>query len=211
MFTELAEAAAAEADFSRVLDDPALLLDERRLERIALYSVGWLDDPNGWSSAVDEFRHRSTEILSSVRLEQGSDVALLAAHANMTISVSNALPYPVTVRVRVNPQTPILRVLESPVITVEPESTATAIVPVEAAANGTVTVRTVLESPDGLRIDAGHGSVAVHAEWEGIGTFVVTLALALVFVAGLVRLILRRRRSWQTDSAPDDAPSESND
>ena len=200
VFTRLAEAAAAEAAFSSVLDDPAPLLDPRRLERIALYALAWHDDETGWSEAVDAFRERSNQIVTSVQLEQGSDMALLAAHANVKIAVSNALPYPVNVRVMVDPQGPILRVLESQLITVEPESTATAVIPVEAVANGQVTVLTSIASPTGVPLDSGHASVAVHAEWEGIGTLVVVVVLVLIFLAGLLRLVVTRRRARREDA-----------
>jgi hypothetical protein len=195
VFAALAEDAAAETAFSSVLDDPAPLLDPRRLERIALYALAWHDDETDWTEAVSAFRQRSSEIITSVKLEQGSDVALLAAHANVKIAVSNALPYAVNVRVTVDPQGPILRVLESRLITVEPESTATASIPVEAVANGQVTVLTSIASPTGVPLDSGHASVAVHAEWEGIGTLVVVVVLVLIFVAGLLRLIVMRRRA----------------
>lgn len=206
VFTGLAADAAAELAFSSVLDDPAPLLDPRRLERIALYALAWNDDESGWTEAVEAFRERSTEIVTSVKLEQGSDMALLAAHANVKIAVSNALPYPVNVRVTVDPQGPILRVLESQLITVEPESTATAVIPVEAVANGQVTVLTSIASPTGVPLDSGNASVAVHAEWEGIGTLVVIVVLVLIFLAGLLRLIVMRRRARrQHDDAADDA------
>jgi len=200
VFPRLAEAAAAEAAFSSVLDDPAPLLDPRRLERIALYALAWHDDETGWSEAVDAFRERSNQIVTSVQLEQGSDMALLAAHATVKIAVSNALPYPVNVRVMVDPQGPILRVLESQLITVEPESTATAVIPVEAVANGQVTVLTSIASPTGVPLDSGHASVAVHAEWEGIGTLVVVVVLALIFLAGLLRLVVTRHRARREDA-----------
>jgi hypothetical protein len=195
VFATLAEDAAAEVAFSSVLDDPAPLLDPRRLERIALYALAWHDDETDWTEAVSAFRQRSSEIITSVKLEQGSDMALLAAHANVKIAVSNALPYAVNVRVTVDPQGPILRVLESRLITVEPESTATASIPVEAVANGQVTVLTSIASPTGVPLDSGHASVAVHAEWEGIGTLIVVVVLVLIFVAGLLRLIVMRRRA----------------
>ena len=53
---------------------------------------------------------------------------------------------------------------------------------------------------------AGRASVTVHAEWEGIGTLVVALVLGFIFVAGLLRLILIRRRARR---APDATPEAS--
>ncbi len=205
IFTELAADAAAETAFSSVLADPGVLLDPRRLERVALYSLAWEQDAEGWTAAVEAFRERSTEILGSVKLEQGSDVALLARNADLKVSVSNALPYAVTVTVTVNPRSPILRANGSKELTIEPESTGTARLPVEAIANGEVRVLTSITSPTGVPLDSGHASVTVRAEWEGIGTLVVVIVLAIVFAAGVVRIVLKRRRSRRADADPDDA------
>jgi len=194
-FTSLSADADAEAAFSSVLDDASVLLDPRRLERIALYSLSWGDDPTGWATAVQAFHDRSAEIRSSVKLEQSSDVALLARSADLKVTVSNALPYAVTVRVTADPQSPILRARESKMLTIEPQSTGTARIPVEAVANGEVRVLTSITSPTGVPLDAGHASVTVRAEWEGIGTLVVVIVLVLVFAAGIVRLVVTRRRA----------------
>lgn len=209
VFTSLAQAAADERAFSSVLADPAPLLDPRRLERLALYASAWSADDAGWAKATNAFRTRSNDIVTSVRLEQGSDLALLAAHANVKIAVSNALPFPVTVRVTADPLGGILRVLDDQVLTLEPESTASAQLPVEAVANGQVTMLTSLQSPTGVELDSGRASVAVHAEWEGIGTLVVALVLGFIFVAGLLRLILIRRRGRRGTDAEADAEPES--
>lgn len=194
-FAALAAAAGSEAAFSSVLDDASVLLDPRRLERIALYSLSWGDDAASWAKAVQDFRDRSAEILGSVKLEQSSDVALLARNADLKVTVSNALPWAVTVRVTADPQGPLLRAREPKDVTIEPESTGTARIPVEAIANGEVTVLTSLTSPTGVPLDAGHASVTVRAEWEGIGTLAVVIVLVLIFAAGIVRLVVIRRRA----------------
>ncbi|MCS0500065.1 DUF6049 family protein [Protaetiibacter mangrovi] len=195
VFTGLADDAAAETSFSTVLDDPSVLLDERRLERIALYGLAWTASTSAWDRAVSDFHTRSAEIQSSVQLQSGSDVALLARNAEFKVAVSNSLPYAVTVRVVVDPQSPILRADRAIDLTVEPESTGTALVPVEAVANGEVEVLTSITSPTGVPLDSGHASVTVHAEWEGIGTLVIVIVLALVFAAGILRLVITRRRA----------------
>jgi len=198
-FVSLASDAAAELAFSSVLEDPSPLLDPRALERIALYSLGWERDESGWGAAVDAFHTRSDEIRSSVQLEQSSDVALLASAADLKVVVSNALPFPVTVQVTANPRNSLLRAELPPPLVIEPESTGTARVPVEAIANGEVLVLTSLTSPTGIALDSGHARVTVRAEWEGIGTLVVVIGLVLVFAAGIVRLIVVRRRARRDD------------
>ncbi|RQP12088.1 MAG: hypothetical protein EAS51_03775 [Microbacteriaceae bacterium] len=215
VFTTLASDAVAESAFASVLSEPAALLDPRRLERIALYSLAWRTDEDGWTDAVREFRDRSTELRSSVHLEHGSDVALLARNVDLKVTVSNALPFPVTVVVTADPRGPILRARETRELTIEPQSTGTARIPVEAIANGEVTVTTSIASPTGVPIDSGVARVTVRAEWEGIGTLVVVIMLALVFAAGLVRLIVVRRRGRRPDAdeteEAQDAPAEGTD
>ncbi|QNO37470.1 hypothetical protein H4J02_13790 [Protaetiibacter sp. SSC-01] len=195
VFSSLAADAAAETAFSSVLSDPRVLLDPRRLERISLYSLSWRSDVDEWGDEVQAFHDRSAEILTSVKLEQGSEVALLARNVDLKVTVSNALPFPVTVIVTADPRSPILRARETRELTIEPQSTGTARIPVEAIANGEVTVTTSIASPTGVPIDAGLARVTVRAEWEGIGTLAVVILLALVFAAGLVRLVIVRRRA----------------
>ncbi len=195
VFTSLAEAAANETTFSSVVVDPAPLLDTRALDRIALYGNGWRADATSWGVAVDAFHARSDAILSSVQIERGSDVVLLARNTDFRVSVSNELPYAINVRVGITPQSPILRVEGDVELVVEPQSTGSARVPVEAVANGDVMVQATLHSPTGVPIDSAFVRVTAQAEWEGIGTTVFVAILLIVFGAGIVRLILRRRRA----------------
>lgn len=194
VFTSLAEDAAREFTFSSVVVDPAPLLDSRNLERIALYSNGW--QPNGalWTEAVAAFHTRSTEILSSVQIERGSDVVLLARNTDFRVAVSNTLPYAVVVRVGLTPQNPILRVEGDEELTVEPESTGSVRIPVEAVANGDLIVQATLHSPTGVPIDSAYVKVTAQAEWEGIGTTAIVVVLVLVFGAGILRIVIQRRR-----------------
>lgn len=197
----LTVAASRERAFSSVLVDRSQLLDPRRLERIALYSTGWIDDRAAWLLATEAFTERSTEILGSVRIERGNDVVLLARNTDLRVAVSNALPYPVKVRVSVHPQRPLLQVEGDVELTVEPESTGAAQVPVEAVTNGDVAVRVTVTSPTGVSIDTGFTRLTLQAEWEGIGTGIVVALLALVFGAGLVRVFIRRRTVGDADGA----------
>ncbi len=194
VFTGLIENAAAEQVFSSVVVEPSLLLEPRRLARIALYSGSWIGDPT-WTDAVDAFRERSDEIVSSIAIERGSDLVLLARNTELRVSVSNALDLPITVRVSVDARSPIVRI-DGPVdLVVEPNSTASAYLPVEAIANGDVRVLAALHSPSGVQIDSGFSNISVRAEWETLGTLVFVLVLVAVFAAGIVRLIIRRRKA----------------
>jgi hypothetical protein len=194
VFVGLLEDVNAEHVFSSVVVDPELLLQPRALAHIALYGGVWLGDPE-WVPAVGAFQTRSEEIVTSVRIERGSDRVLLARSTGLRISVSNSLDLAVIVRVSAEPRSPILRA-EGPVdLTVEPNATASAYIPVEAIANGEVRVLTELHSVNGIPIDSDYANITVRAEWEGVGTLVFVLVLVGVFAAGIIRLILRRRKA----------------
>ena len=167
-------AVAAEAQFATVLTDPLLITAPRRLQFLALLSVSWLPDPQSWATSTAAFLGRSGELLSSVRITHGSDLLLLSRSTEVRVAVSNALPFPVTVRVTITPQRPLIRVIENSVLLeIEPDATKTAFIPVEAIANGVVSIRVDLTSPTGVPVDSGFVRARLQAEWETVGTVIV--------------------------------------
>jgi predicted exporter len=110
--------------------------------------------------------------------------------------VSNALPHPVSVLVTIRPQRPLIRVIENQVLLeIEPDATKTAFIPVEAIANGVVTIQVELTSPTGVPVDSGFVRARLQAEWETVGTVVVVVIIALIFGLGIARTIVKRRRA----------------
>ena len=192
----LITAVAAEDQFATVLADPLLITAQRRLELLALLSVSWLPTPDSWATATATFLGRSGEIVSSVRITHGSDLLLLSRSTEVRVAVSNALPYPVTVRVTITPQRPLIRVIENSVLLeIEPDATKTAFIPVEAIANGVVSIQVVLTSLSGVPVDSGFVRARLQAEWETVGTVVVLAVIVLIFGFGIARTIVKRRRA----------------
>jgi hypothetical protein len=201
-------AVAAEAQFATVLTDPLLITAPRRLDLLALLSVSWLPDQDGWAASSATFLARSAELLSSVRITHGSDLLLLSRSTEVRVAVSNSLPYPVTVRITITPQRPLLRVMENQVLLeVEQDATKTAFIPVEAIANGVVTIHVELTSPTGVPIDSGFVRARLQAEWETVGTVVILGIIVLIFGFGIVRTVLKRRRAKAAaqEAPPDEA------
>jgi hypothetical protein len=199
-------AVADETAFATVLDDPLQLTAPRRLELLGLLTVAWLADDEGWSETLSEFLLSSDAIVSSVQLAQGSDLVLLARSTEVRVAVTNALPYPVTVRVSIFPTRPLLRVIENDVLlTIEGDATKTAFIPVEAITNGEVTIEVTLTSPTGVPIDSGFVRANLQAEWETVGTVAVLAVIVLVFGFGLARTIVKRRRAKAEAAAAGEA------
>jgi len=180
--------------FSSILNDPAPLTGERRLSLLALSSNAWADSGTVWVSAVDDWLARSGEILSSVQVAE-STLNFFQDRGNLPISVSNALDYPVTVYVTARASTGILVVTQSRVpVEIPAGSQVRAMVPVQSIANGQASLQVSLSSETNVAIGTPHTVAAnVVAGWETTATFVVAALLALLFIAGIVRTVLKRR------------------
>lgn len=192
----LASSQAIEA-FSSALSDPALLSGSDRADLLALLSNSWTTNTGGWNVAVDASVDAGATTLASVQVVEGSNINLLSNQAALPITLSNELPYPVTVVVQVTPSNGRLVVDENRTeVTIEASSRRGTQVPVTAVANGSVTLTIQLLSPSGVLISAPSPvRVNVSAEWETLGTVSVAALAVVVFGIGVVRVILRRRKA----------------
>jgi len=210
----------AEADvaaFATVLDDPGVLTGPNRRDLLDLLDVAWLDDPDAWSSAVGEWLSAQRSTLGAVSIVPGSPITVVSSETGVPTTLLNALPYPVTVVVDVDPSNGRLIVEDQVTQVVEAESRSNVVVPVAAGVgNGDVVLTVSLSSPEGVPIGSPvDQSVNVQADWEGLGAAILGIVVVLVFGIGIWRNIRRRRRQRAADAAaeagtgaPDAAPGE---
>jgi Family of unknown function (DUF6049) len=198
----LVSAAAAEETFARIAEDPLAITAPRRLALLSLFSVAWANDP-AWDTASSAFLAASHKLLASVQIVRSSDVLLLSDRSDLPITVSNALSVPVTVYITVRPLRPLLHVENTTVaITVEPESSEKAKIPVQSISNGEVNVRVSLADQVGQPIGtARFVKVILRAGWETAGTLIAVILVVLVFGGGLARNIVKRRAAARTKAA----------
>ncbi|MFC9917208.1 DUF6049 family protein [Agromyces binzhouensis] len=195
-------------EFSDVLDDPTLLTAPTRRDLLALLAVEWLDAPTEWTEAVGRWLIDQRAITDSVSAVPTSSVLVVASETGIPITVENDLPYPVNVVVTVDPSNGRLLVEDTVEATVEGESRRTVQVPVAAGVgSGEVTLEVSLASPGGTPL----GSIVripanVHADWEGVGATVLAVLAVVVFGAGILRTILRRRRERAATAGAQSGP-----
>lgn len=181
--------------FATLLSDPSVLTGERRLSLLALTSNAWVETPSNWATAVDEWLEQSNTILGSVQIAESSTLNFFQDKGNLPISVSNALDYPVTAYVSVRSTTGILVVLDSHVpVVIEPHSQARASIPVQSIANGEASLVVSLSSESRVPVGATKTvTTNVVAGWETTATFIIAALLLAIFIAGIVRTVLKRR------------------
>ena len=191
----------AEARFAVIVEDPLALTAERRLDLLALLSNAWSADGEGWATATSAFLTESTEMRSAVQIAPSSTLQLPADRGSLPVTVVNNLSQPVTVYVQLRPRTPVLSVEDSFVeLTVEPESSGRARIAVRSLSNGEVQLGVTLsDQPGGNQIgEATTVSLNVHAGWETAGTIAFGAFVVIIFGAGIVRTIRKRRRALRS-------------
>jgi hypothetical protein len=205
--TLLADGRSLDA-FSTVLADPQLLAGRQRADLLALLSNTWTTNPGGWNVAVEASRAETAGTLGAVQVVDGSSINMVANQANLPVTVSNELPYPVTVVLHVTPSNGRLVVEKSDVeVTIEASSRKGAQIPLEAGvANGRVLLNMQVLSPAGVLVSVPSPVlVNVSADWETWGTVIGAVLVVAVFGAGIVRSILRRRRQRRMPGADEPA------
>ncbi|MCS5715868.1 DUF6049 family protein [Herbiconiux sp. CPCC 205716] len=191
--------------YSSVLSNPQLLSGRHRADLLALLSNSWVANEGGWSVATDSFNEETATTLRGVQIVEGSDINLLSSSAPLPLTISNELPYAVSVIVHVTASNGRLLIDQNDVgVVVEANSRKSAQIPVTAVANGSVTLSFQLTSSSGVLI-ANPSPVAVNvsADWETWGTVIFVVALVLLFGGGLARNILRRRKERRAPSVED--------
>jgi hypothetical protein len=182
-----------------------VITGERRLSMLALSSNSWAATATVWTSAVDAWLEQSNQMLTSVKVAESSTLNFLQDTGNLPIAVSNNLDHPVRVYVSVRSSTGILVVTNSRVpLDIPASSQARAAIPVQSIANGEATLEVSLSSETNVPIGSPQTVTAnVVAGWETTATFVIAGLLMLLFVAGIVRTVVKRRRAREGESLPE--------
>jgi len=192
----------ADGQFAQIAQDPTLITSDRRLDLLATISNGWADNAVGWEAALRSYSAESVTLRNSVNIVKSSSFTLLADRASLPVTVSNDLSQPVTVYVTVRPLTPLLKIENSFVeVVVEPNSQRKAAVPVQSLSNGVVEIEVTLHRATGETVGSTkYVRTTVQAGWETPFTITVGALVVLVFAAGIVRTIVRRRRARASES-----------
>lgn len=182
-------------EFSSVLTTPALLTGRERVQILTLLSVDWADTNDEWSEALSAHSQQTTDLLGSVSILNSSDVLLVGNESAIPFGVRNDSPYDVQVVIDATPSNIRLDVGEPQTVEVSAESRQTVRVPVKAQlGNGDVGLTVTLSSVSGVRVgNPVTATVAVRADWEGIGAVIAVVLVVAMLVAGIVRTVLRRR------------------
>lgn len=185
----------SETEFNTAFTEPGIA--NTRLDRslLSCTSAAWTAGGNANDCAV-KARTTSMDNRRAISLEEGSSVLLVTGEkTTIPVTIVNNSHTPARVHVRMRPRTPQLKTTNTETVTVPPTETMRVDVPVEGLANADVPTTIEMVTNDDVVLPENTSlMVRVRADWENIGTAVIGLGLAAVFVIGLIKSVSRGRR-----------------
>lgn len=194
-FEGIADVRRSESRFNTVYSDVAAANTTLDRSLLTCTSVAWTTGGNA-NRCLEHARETSRGQMDSIHLEKGSSVLLVTGEkTTIPVTIVNDSIAEAKLRVRMRPQTPQLKAQTTETVVVPPEATTRVDVPVEGLANADVptSIEMVTASDVVLPQDTSL-LVRVRADWENIGTAVIGLGLAGVFIIGLIKSVSRGRR-----------------
>lgn len=198
----LAAVRAGVAEFASIVPDPAALVAPLDEAILAVSSIGWRSDRAGRAQAITRIRDDAAATTSSITVLNQSDITLISTGSSIPISVHSALSQPATIVVALEPDDPRLVAEKSVTVTVPAQSDASVSIPVKAIGSGNVSVSVQILAASGTVVAQPLTfEVRVRADWETVGTVVVTGLLVLLLAGGVWRTIHRGRSDRRASAA----------
>src|SRR5699024_360993 len=156
-------------------------LEARRREIIAGTSTRWRGQPEIPAARAQDASEIATSLQDRIEVVPASGYNVISDEVSVPITIRHDLDTPITVRVAVTSDKPLVQVGEPIVVEVPARGQADAAVDVEAIANGTVTLTTVVTSTDGQPLtEAVDVPLTVNPSWENWTTLVLVIAMGLL-------------------------------
>jgi hypothetical protein len=196
--TEL-ESAWEQVDVLAAAMDDDTPLEAPRREIIGGTSMRWRGVPEAPAARAQDASATAAALQERIQVVPASGYNVISDAVTVPITIGNDLDTPITVRIEVTSDRPLVQVGPPQVVEVPARGQIDAAVDVEAVANGTVTLTTVVTTEDGRPL-AGPAEVplTVNPSWENWTTLVLVIAMGLLVVVG----VARARRTGAATRAP---------
>lgn len=180
--------------YSVISSNPEAAIVQRWNRYLALFSSAWRDNPQGRQTEWERAAEDSKAFQSSVFIEQGSSLTVLADRTELPVTIRNTLPAAVQVELVVQPTRGLLRVEQSRIDVLIPANSFQRVgVPVRSLANGVAPVDISLNNALGDQVgETVSIQVTVRAGWESVIAIALAIIIGLVFALGIYRAVQRR-------------------
>lgn len=174
-------------------------LDAARREILGATSLAWRSDPETPAARAQDASERADALQDRIQVVPASGYNVVSDSAAVPITITNGLDTPITVKVTVTSDRPLVQVGEPAVVTVPAHGQTSASADVTAIANGSVTLTTTLTTEDDRQLtDPVDVPLTVNPSWENWTTLLLVIAMGLLVVVG----VARARRTGSSTRAP---------
>ncbi|MDU0348149.1 DUF6049 family protein [Actinomyces sp. MRS3W] len=159
-------------------------------------SASWRTDGPACTTMIAQARNRGETVTEGLAAAPSSTINLIAAAADLPVRIVSSLGQDVTVRVHLESSSPRLQTSKDVTVTVPAGGQTTASVPVTAVGSGDVDLTIELLAADGTSVGTPSTvHLRVRADWENVGTRILSGVLVVLLVAGIIRTVRRGRRT----------------
>ncbi|MDO4900727.1 DUF6049 family protein [Actinomyces sp.] len=159
-------------------------------------SATWRADEGACTTMISKARTQGETVTGSLAAAPSSTINLISSAADLPVRIVSSLDQDVTVQVHLTSSSTRLQTNEDITVTVPARGQVTASVPVTAVGSGNVDLTIQLNSKDGTSVGTPSTvHLRVRADWENVGTRVLSGILVFLLVAGIVRTVRRGRRT----------------
>lgn len=186
------------AALGATMDDDAELEETRHL-LLSATSKQWRGDASRIRERTVRARTALDDLHGRIRVVPASSYNVISDAPQVPVTIANGLDTAVTVRPRVSVDRPLVKITQVDEVTIPARGHAEVSVPMEAIANGSVTMHVQLRTADGAVVGRpGRAELSVNPAWENWTTMLLVIAMSVLVVVG----VLRARRTGSDTRAP---------
>jgi hypothetical protein len=202
---------ASIALLAAVLADPQAtdLVEEYQRSVLLLEATWWRGREASRAIRLDREKLTLKETRGSVRVQPGN-FTFSSRSGTIPVTIANELTQPVQVQLRLDPQTPRLRIEPLEPLTVGPQSKLQVPVPASAVAGGPVIVEAQLRTVGGAPYSQPVALRITVTQYGTVALYITGVAAAVLFLAAGVRVLQRILAARRAGPAPTD-PVDPND
>ncbi|WP_168708060.1 DUF6049 family protein [Actinomyces procaprae] len=179
-----------------ILSDPTRALGVSTDVVALTASASWREDESACTAMINQARAHGETVIQGLAAAPSSTINLIASAADLPVRIVSSLDQDVTVKVHLESSSTRLQISEDVTVTVPAGGQATASVPVTAVGSGDVDVTIQLRADDDALVGTPSTvHLRVRADWENMGTRILSGVLVILLVAGIVRTVRRGRRT----------------
>ncbi|HEU4910750.1 MAG TPA: DUF6049 family protein [Actinomycetes bacterium] len=176
--------------FASILTDRDALVPQLERSVILLESSWWRGRSQDRANRLVRERSYLADLRDAVRIQPGN-FTFSSRSGTIPLTVANELTQEVVVDIRLEPQTPRLRVEDIAPLTIGPQTKLQIEVPAEAVAGGPVVVDVGLRTPSGTPYGQPEQLRITITQYGTVALWITIAAAAVLFLAAGVRVLRR--------------------